>query len=117
MNDFDNGFVQKQKEGRPMLEQTHWEPINKQCYTLVDDDYKVLAMVTTPYDADDGDENFIWDVQIEGEDFGCYVSLYMAKMAVQQAIADWDEKMAAAAAKPKKQTIRKKKVKKSAVRK
>jgi hypothetical protein len=113
-----NGFVHDIKyKGRPMLEQTSWIPISKQCHTLVDEDFKVLAYVFTKYSESDGDENLVWDVEIEDEAQGSYVSLYCAKMAVQKAIAAWDAKKAAAKEKKKKVVETKKKEKKSVARK
>jgi len=116
-----NGLVQKTSEGQqPMLEQTSWVKINKQCYTLVDQSFKVFAIITTAYDTTDGDELCIWDVEIEGDEFGSYISLYAAKLAVQEAIAQYDAKVAAQQnRKQKKKTVAKKKTveKKSVSRK
>ena len=102
----DNDLVQNSKEDRPMLEQTSWVRVSKQCHSLVDEDYKVLAVIFTSYDEDDGDENMIWDVEIEGEEFGSYVSLYLAKLAVQTAIANWDAKLIADQKKKKKPAVK-----------
>jgi hypothetical protein len=119
MTKIDNDIIQIVTEERQptMLEQTSWVKVSKQCHTLIDEDCKILAVIFTSYDEDDGDENFIWDVEIEGEEFGSYVSLYCAKMAVQTAIAEWDAKMAAAANRKKKTTAKKKKMEKSVARK
>ena len=107
------------KGERLMLEQTHWERVSRQCHTLVDESFKILAIIFTSYDEDDGDENIVWDVEIEGEAFGQYISLYGAKLAVQEAIAQWDAKVAAvAAAKAKrKKPVKKVEKKKSVARK
>jgi hypothetical protein len=104
---------------KPMLENTSWVKVSKQCHTLVDEDCKVLAVVFTSYSEDDGDENFIWDVEIDGEEFGSYVSLYCAKLAVQKSIAEFDAKVVAVAATQKRSKVQKKKKveKKSAARK
>jgi|ERR1035441_5398784 hypothetical protein len=104
-------------EENSVLEQTSWIKVNSRCYTLIDEDCKVLAVVFTSYDEADNDENFIWDVEIEGEEFGSYVSLYCAKIAVQTAIAEWDAKIAAAASKKKLASKKKKVEKKSVARK
>ena len=117
MNKNNNGLVKNSIEGRPMLEQTAWVRVSKQCHTLVDENCKVLALVFTSYDEGDGDENLIWDVEIEGEEFGSYVSLYCAKIAVQTAIAAWDAKVAAAATKKKSSSKKKRVEKKSVARK
>ena len=116
----DNVLVQNSTKEKPVLEQTSWIKVNKQCHTLVDEDYKVVAVVFTSYDEDDGDENLIWDAEIEGEEFGSYVSLYMAKLAIQKAIADWDAKLRVELKKKsefKKKTTKKIAVKKKAVSK
>src|ERR1035437_7388020 len=100
MTTIDNDLVQNsQEDDRPMLERTAWIRISKQCHTLVDEDYKVLATVYTSYSESDGDENLIWDAEIEGEEFGSYVSLYRAKLAIQTAIFEWDIKLRAEEAK------------------
>lgn len=102
------GFVQDiSEQGRPMLETTQWVKVNKQCHTLVDSDNRVLAIIYTSYDESDGDENLIWEVEIEGDEIGSYISLYSAKLAVQQAIRDWEktqEKPPKPKALPKKRT-------------
>jgi hypothetical protein len=83
-------------QGCIMLEDLEWVRVSKQCHTLVDPDNKIWAVVFTSYDESDGDEFFIWEVKIEEEDFGEYVSLYSAKMAVQEQILEWDEAIARA---------------------
>jgi hypothetical protein len=98
-----------------MLDTLSWVKMSKQCWTLVDTDCKVMAVIYTAYDEDDGDENFIWDVEIEGEEFGSYVSLYCAKMAVQKAIYEFEAKMAASEKRAK--TRKKKEVKVKSVAK
>jgi hypothetical protein len=98
-----------------MLDQLNWVKMSKQCWTLVDPDCKVMAVIYTAYDESDGDENFIWDVEIEGEEFGSYVSLYCAKMAVQKAIYEFEAKMAASEKRAK--TRKKKEVKVKSVAK
>jgi hypothetical protein len=115
MTTLNNGFVPLSNKGKPMLEQTHWEKISSKCHTLVDEDYKVVSVISTPYSEDDGDVNFIWEVEIDGEEFGAYVSLYCAKIAVQKAIADWDAKMIAASEKKKSKVKKNKEVKKKSV--
>ena len=101
-----NNEIKTSIEEKPMLEQTSWIKINKQNHVLIDEDYKVIATIFTTESESDGDENLIWDVEIESEEFGSYVSLYCAKMAVQKAIAEWD---AAIAAQQKKKKVSKKK--------
>lgn len=91
-----------------MLDKTQWVRVNKRCYSLVDEDNRVLASIFTSYDEDDGDENFIWEVEIEGDDLGSYISLYSAKLAVQQAIRDWEKTQEVKAAKRKTKTKNKK---------
>jgi hypothetical protein len=102
----------RNKKGFPMLETTQWVRINKQCHTLVDENNKVLAAIYTSYNESDGDENYIWKVEIQDEEFGSYVSLYSAKLAVQEAIADCDARRAAskkrAKAKKEKKEVEKK---------
>lgn len=89
----DYGFVQdKPKRGNPMLETTQWVRVNKQCHSLVDADGRIIATIFTSYDEDDGDENMIWEVEIEGDEYGSFISLYTAKLAVQQEIRDWEKK-------------------------
>ena len=121
MTTIDNDLVQNsQEDDRPMLEQTAWIRISKQCHTLVDEDYKVLATVYTSYSESDGDENLIWDAEIEGEEFGSYVSLYLAKIAIQTAIFEWDAKLQAEEAKKKivkKKVVKKKPAKKEVLKK
>jgi hypothetical protein len=92
-----------------MLDQMSWVKISKQCHSLVDEDCRVIATISTAYDESDGDENFIWDAEIEGEEFGSYVSLYLAKLAIQTAIFEWDSKVRAEA---EKKTVKKKVVNK-----
>ncbi len=111
------GFVQDiPEQGRPMLETTQWVRVNKQNYSLVDADNRVLAIVYTSYNEDDGDENLIWEVEIEGDEIGSYISLYSAKLAVQQAIRDWEKTQEKTAVHTKK-TTRKKTTKKKATTK
>jgi hypothetical protein len=105
----DNDLVQNKTQGRPMLEQTEWVPLNKQHHTLVDDEFRIIANVWTTYAEEDGDENYLWEVEVDGEEFGNYVSLYLAKLDVQMAIARWDAKLAAEAKKPKTKPAAKKK--------
>lgn len=100
-----------------MLEQTEWIKINKSCYSLIDDEHRIIAMIYTSYDEADGDENLIWDVEIEDEDMGKFVSLYAAKLAVQKAIGDWDLKQQTKSAKKDKTPRKKKTVKTSAIKK
>ena len=76
MKNIYDGLTQNLNEENSVLEQTSWVKVNRQCHTLVDEDYKILAVVYTSYDEADGDENFIWDVEIEGDQFGSYSSLY-----------------------------------------
>lgn len=71
-----------------MLEKLEWMCINKGCFTLVDEDLRILAVVFTSYDEDDGDQNMIWDVEMNDEHFGSYVSLVGAQMAVQRILAE-----------------------------
>ena len=99
-----------------MLDQMSWVKISRQCHSLVDEDCRVIATIYTPYDEADGDENFIWDAEIEGKEFGSYVSLYLAKLAIQTAIFEWDAKLRAEEAK-KKLSVKKKVVKKKPVKK
>lgn len=88
----DYGFVKETpNRGIPMLENTQWVRVNKQCHSLVDDDGRIIAVVFTSYDEDDGDENFIWEVEIEGDEYGSFISLHTAKVAVQQAIRDFEK--------------------------
>lgn len=111
------GFVQDiPEQGRPMLETTQWVRVNKQNYSLVDADNRVLAIVYTSYNEDDGDENLIWEVEIEGDEIGSYISLYSAKLAVQQAIRDWEKTQEKTTVRAKK-TTRKKTAKKKATTK
>jgi hypothetical protein len=71
-----------------MLEKTEWMCINRGCYVLVDEDMRVLAVVYTSYDDTEGDQNIIWDVEMNEEPFGCYVSLLSAQFAVQKFLAE-----------------------------
>ena len=93
MTTIDNEIL---NQGCIMLENLQWVRVSKQCHTLVDENNKILAVVFTSYDESDGDEFYIWEVKIEDEDFGEYVSLYSAKMAVQEQILEWDEAIAKA---------------------
>lgn len=104
---------------KQMLDKTSWIRVNKQCHTLVDDDYKILATISTPYNETDGDENLIWEVELKDEEFGSYVSLYCAKIAVQRSIAVLDARIEAATQKKNKVKNKKRKEigKKSVVRK
>ena len=102
-------------QGKRMLDTLNWIRMSKQCWTLVDENCKVMAAIHTAYDDVDGDEQFIWDVEIEGEEFGSYVSLYCAKMAVQKAIYEFEAKMAASEKRAK--TRKKKEVKVKSVAK
>ena len=99
MTELDYGI--RNKKGFPMLETTQWIRVNKQCHSLVDENNKVLAIVFTSYDDEDGDENFIWEVEVNDEEFGSYISLYSAKLAVKEAIADCDAIMEASRKKDK----------------
>jgi hypothetical protein len=91
-----------------MLENVSWVKINNCCHALmIDENSKVLAMIYTPYDLDDGDENLIWDVEIEEESFGSYISLYLAKLEVQKYIAAVDVEMEKEADKKKKNSRKK----------
>ena len=115
----DHDFIQTQIKGRPMLEQTAWIKINNQCHTLVDEDCKVIATISTPYKENDGDENFIWEVEVYEEEFGHYVSLYCAKLAVQRSIADMDIQIAETQKRSQQRRKKKEKIekKKSVVKK
>ena len=117
MNEKTQKKTKYSEENISVLEQTSWVRVSSQCHTLVDGDCKILAVIFTSYDEADGDENFIWDVEIEGEEFGSYVSLHCAKIAVQTAIAEWDAKMAAAEKRKKTVSKKKKEEKKSVTRK
>lgn len=74
-----------------MLETTEWIKITKQCYTLVNDDNRVIAAVFTVQDKADGDTNCVWQTEIMDEEFGCYVSLYLAQLAVQNTFVQMEE--------------------------
>jgi len=111
-------FVKNLDEGiSPMLEQTTWIRVNKQCHTLVDKNFKIVAVICTSYDENDGDENLIWDVEIEGEEFGSFISLYGAKLAVQETIAQIDAEVEKEKQKKKRLAKKKKEEKKVNVRK
>ena len=108
MSELEHGFIQDdEEEDKPMLESTEWVRINKSCHTLVDAQNKILACVYTSYDEEDGDENLIWEVEIEDDAFGAYVSLYSAKLAVQKAIAEYERSLAEAESEQKVKKVRK----------
>lgn len=74
-----------------MLEKTQWVRVNKQCHTLVDETGRIISAIFTSYNDEDGDENFIWEVEIEGDEYGSFISLHAAKVAVQQAIREFEK--------------------------
>jgi hypothetical protein len=79
------------EEETPMLDQMRWIKITDFIYTLVDSTFRVVATVGTSFTEDD-EKNQIWEVEIEGDIIGSYVSLFRAMYTVQRIIVEHNDK-------------------------